>query len=261
MVSIIGVSGFSLIVTVFAFQAQPPQTANGFRIASTDKSTPESTARSLTPEVRGDIFMARKMYREAAEMYQTGPKDSAILANKTGIAYHQLLELDSAKKWYERAVKLNPHYAEAVNNLGTIFYATKSYRRAINQYKKALEITPDSATMYNNLGTGYFARKNYAEAQIAYEKALKLDPDVFERRGGNGVLLQERTVEERARWHYYQAKTYAKAGQTERALLCIRKALEEGFKEKDKFEKESEFASLRTNEDFRKLMATEQKVL
>ena len=86
--------------------------------------------------MRGDILMAKKMYREAIEMYKTGPSDSAVLANKIGIAYHQLLDLDSARKWYDRAVKLKPDYAEAINNLGTVYYARKSYRRSITQYKK-----------------------------------------------------------------------------------------------------------------------------
>jgi tetratricopeptide (TPR) repeat protein len=256
------VSGISILfVTVLAFQNPAPQTANGLRVSSADKTKPDTAAKSLSPEVRGDIYMARKMYREASETYQLGPKDSPVLANKTGIAYHQLLELDSAKKWYERAIKLNPQYAEAVNNLGTIYYATKSYRRAVSQYKKALAITPDSASILSNLGTAYFARKNYAEAFDVYQKALQLDPEVFEHRGTNGVLLMERSVDERAKYHYYLAKTYAKAGQTDRALICIRKALEEGFKERDKFQKEPEFASLRDNDDFKKLMVTEQKVL
>jgi len=201
------------------------------------------------------------MYREATETYQLGPKDSPVIANKTGIAYHQLLELESAKKWYERAVKLNPQYAEAINNLGTIYYANKSYRRAITQYRRALAITPDAASILSNLGTAYFARKNYAEASAMYEKALKLDPDVFEHRGTNGVLLVERSVDERAKYHYYVARMYAKDGQNERALLYIRKALEEGFKERDKFQKEPEFAALRENDEFKKLMTAEQKVL
>jgi tetratricopeptide (TPR) repeat protein len=256
------VSVFSVLcVTALAFQNPAPQTANGFRIASADKTTPDTIAKSLTPETRGDIYMARKMYREATETYQLGPKDSPVIANKIGIAYHQLLELESAKKWYERAVKLNPQYAEAINNLGTIYYANKSYRRAITQYRKALAITPDAASILSNLGTAYFARKNYAEASAMYEKALKLDPDVFEHRGTNGVLLVERSVDERAKYHYYVARMYAKDGQNERALLYIRKALEEGFKERDKFQKEPEFAALRDNEDFKKLMAAEQKVL
>ncbi len=250
-----------LLVTVLAFQNHPAQTANGFR--PTDKSVPADPAKSLSPEMRGDIMMARKMYREAIETYREGPKDSAVLANKIGIAYHQLLDLPDAKKQYERAAKLNPSYAEAVNNLGTIYYAQKSYRRAIVQYKKALRLMPDSASMLSNLGTAYFARKQYADASLTYEEALKIDKDVFEHHSATGILLLERSVnpEERARFHYYMAKTYAKDGQSERAIQYIRKALEEGFKERDKFVKEPEFAALKENPDFKLLMATEQKVL
>src|SRR5258708_6155949 len=145
------VSGLSFVfVTALAIQAPPPQTANGFRAPSPDKTAPTDPAKALSPEVRGDILMARKMYREAIEKYQEGPSDSSILANKIGIAYHQLLEMDTAKKYYDRAVKLNPHYAEAINNLGTIYYARKSYRRSISQYNRALRITPDSASILSN---------------------------------------------------------------------------------------------------------------
>ena len=253
-----------LFVTALAFQVQqpsPPQTANGFRTTSIDKTPPADPAKALTPEVRGDILMARKMYREAIEKYREGAANSAVLANKIGIAYHQVLDLDSAKKNYERAIKLNPNYAEAINNLGTIQYARKSYRRAIAEYNKALRITPESASILSNLGTAYFARKNYELAFATYQKALQIDPEVFEHRNTHGVLLQERSVDERAKFHYYLAKTYAKAGMIDRALLYIRKALEEGFKERDKFRQEPEFAVLHDNPEFKQLMAADQKVL
>ena len=87
-------------------------------------------------------MMARKMYREAIDFYKPEAEKSAILANKTGIAYHQLQDLENAEKYYRRAVKLNSKYPEAINNLGTIYYAKKSYRRAVNQYKKALRLIP-----------------------------------------------------------------------------------------------------------------------
>src|SRR6266700_7493579 len=54
----------------------------------------------LSPEMRGDIFMARKMYREAIESFVEGSVKDAVLKNKTGIAYHQLLQLDSARRCY-----------------------------------------------------------------------------------------------------------------------------------------------------------------
>ena len=215
----------------------------------------------ITPETRGDIFMARKMYREAINAYEEGPKNDAILLNKTGIAYHQMLDLRTARKYYQLAVKANPHYAEAVNNLGTVYYAAKSYRRAITQYKKALRYSPESASIYSNLGTAYFARKNYKEASLAYEKALSLDPDVFENHNTTGVLLQERSVEERAKFHYYLAKTYAKAGLNDRALLYMRKCIEEGFKDKKKFQEDPEFAKMKDLPEFKELLALEPRVL
>jgi tetratricopeptide (TPR) repeat protein len=201
------------------------------------------------------------MYREAIEAYKQAPQNSAVIWNKLGIAHHQMMQLDVAKKYYERSVRLNPKYAEAVNNLGTIYYAKKSYRRAISQYKKALKLTPNSATLYSNLGTAHFARKKYEDAAQAYRQALALDPDVFEHRSSYGVLLQESNVEERAKFHYYLAKTYAQAGMNDRALLYIRKALEEGFKERKKFLEEPEFAALLELPEFKELMAAEPRVL
>jgi len=221
----------------------------------------QASTPTLTAEQRGDILMARKMYREAIDVYREGPLDSWIIWNKLGIAYHQMTQIDEARKYYERAIKLNPKYAEAINNLGTVHYAKKNYRRAVSQYVKALKLTPNSASVYSNLGTAQFARKKYKEAMEAYQKAIALDPEVFEHRSAYGTLLQERSVGERARFHYYLARTYAQAGNAERALQYIRMALEEGFKERDKLMEDPEFANLRETVEFKELMATEPRVL
>ncbi len=215
----------------------------------------------LTPERRGDILMARKMYREAIETYLQAPQDSAIVWNKMGIAYHQLMDMEAAQKRYQRSIRLNSKYAEAINNLGTIYYARKQYGKAVRNYKRALKITPDSASIYSNLGTAYFANKKYKFAMDAYDTALRLDPEIFEHRSTYGVLLQERSVVERAKFHYYLAKTYAKAGQNERALLYIRKALEEGFNERKKMMEDPEFATLRDLPEFKELLTLEPRVL
>jgi tetratricopeptide (TPR) repeat protein len=218
-------------------------------------------AASLSPETRADILMARKMYREAAETYLSIKPPTAVSLNKTGIAYHQIGDLESALKLYQRSIKLDKTYSEAINNLGTVFYARKNYRRAISQYQKALKYSPLSASIQSNLGTAYFARKDYKRATECYEKALSLDPDVFEHRSAQGVLLQERSVEERARFHYELAKMYAKSGRTELALLYIRKSLEEGFKDRKKYTEEKEFAALQELPEFIQLMALEPRVL
>jgi tetratricopeptide (TPR) repeat protein len=248
------------IILATACWAQIPATQVALK-QETPALTREGAAPKITPEVRGDIQMARKMYREAVESYQSADMKSPVIINKIGIAYHQMLELDIARKHYEKAIKMDKKYAEAINNLGTVHYAKKSYRRAVSQYNKALKINPQSASVYSNLGTAQFARKKYKQAAEAYETALSLDPEVFERRGTNGVLLQERSVTERALFHFYLAKTYAKAGDLDRAITYIRKSLEEGFKEREKFKKEPEFAMLQENPEFQQLMALEPRVL
>jgi len=227
-------------------------------------STQAPSTQTLTPELRGDIFMARKQYREAIDVYQAPSSRNAVLWNKTGIAYHQLVQLDQAKKAYEQAIKLKPDYLEAINNLGTIYYARKSYRRAISQYQKAIKLAPEevrSASIYMNLGTAFFARKQYEQCVAANQMAIKLDPEVFERHGNYGVMLEERNVEERAKYHYFIAKMYAKSGRTDLALQYLRKALEEGFKDRDKLNKDPEFAGMRDTPEFKQLLSAEQRVL
>lgn len=216
---------------------------------------------ALSDEVRGDIMMARKMYLDAIDFYKPKANTSAVLANKTGIAYHQMGDLNNAKKYYERAVKLDKNYSEAINNLGTIHYARKSYGNAIKQYEKALVLSPDSPSVLTNIGTAYFARKKYDEALKYYTRAIAIDPEVFDRRGSNGLQVQERSVEERAKFHYTLAKTFAKAGLLDQALQNVRFALEYGFKERDKFKSDPEFAVLQSNLDFQKLLTTEPRVL
>jgi tetratricopeptide (TPR) repeat protein len=242
--------------------AQSTQAENGFREASRSSQVPPAAQKpTVAPEMRGDIFMARKMYREAIEAYREGPKNSAILLNKTGIAYHQMLDLNTAEKYYRLAEKADPHYPEAINNLGTIYYTRKSYRRAINEYKKALRINARSASVLSNLGTGYFARKDYKRAAEAWQEALAIDPEVFESRSTQGVLLQERTVEERGKFHYMMAEEYAKKGMNDRALQYIRKALEEGYKERKKIAEDPAFVAIKDLPEFKELLASEPRVL
>ena len=215
---------------------------------------------ALSPQERGDIQMARKMYREAIETYKQAP-ETAVMLNKIGIAYHQLADLTNAQKYYALAVKRDPNYTEAINNLGTIYYSRQSYRRAIAQYKKVLRIKPNSASTLANLGSAYFARKQYELASENYQKALALDPEVFESRSATGSVVRDRSVGDRPTFFYYLAKSYAKAGMNDKAMDYIRKALEEGFKERKKFTDDPEFAGLQKDPEFQKLMAIEPKVL
>jgi tetratricopeptide (TPR) repeat protein len=215
----------------------------------------------LTPEQRGDLYMARKMYREAIDTYRANAQNSAVMWDKIGIAYHQLGDLNAARKAYEHAVKLDKKYADAINNVGTVFYAEKKYRSAISRYNQALRYAPDSASIYSNLGTAWYARGKIDLMVRNYTKALQLDPEVFEKNSMVGTRMMDRGVTDKARYHFEMARLYAGTGKNDLALQYLRKALEEGFKEKDKLDQIKEFALLRETQEYKDLMTREPRVL
>jgi tetratricopeptide (TPR) repeat protein len=230
-------------------------------IAAGQTPAPQSPAGSLSPEERGDIYMARKMFREAIASYKAGPQNSPVTWNKIGIAWHNLGELGLARANYEHALKVDKKYAEALNNVGTVFYAEKKYGTAISRYKRAIRLSPEKASFWSNLGTAYFSQGKVPLMIEAYEKAISLDPEIFEHRGLVGTEVQERTVADRARYHFELARLYAKIGKDELAMQFLRHSFEEGFKDKDKVRKSPEFAGLLENPEFIELMALEPRVL
>jgi len=188
----------------------------------------------ITDEQMGDLYMVRKQFREAAEQFKKladqDPRNPVYL-NKLGIALHQQAALGLALKYYERAVKVDPRYADAENNVGTIWYQRKKFEKAIKAYQKAIAIRNDMAVLYSNLGYAYFGNKKYEEAISAFRQALTLDPQLFEHNGSrSGSILQDRSVEDRGRFYYMLAKSFAQAGDLDRCIHYLRKAKDEGYK-------------------------------
>jgi tetratricopeptide (TPR) repeat protein len=201
----------------------------------------------LTDEQMGDLYMVRKQYREAAGMFKKlsdqEPRNPVYL-NKLGIALHQQEALGLALKYYERAIKVDPRYADAENNVGTIWYQRKKYEKAVKAYQKAIAIKSDMAVLYSNLGYAYFGDKKYEQAILAFRQALTLDPQLFEHNGSrSGSILQDRSVEDRGRFYYMLAKSYAQAGDLERCIHYLRKAKDEGYKQFADIEKDPAFGA------------------
>src|SRR6266849_3170190 len=189
--------------------------------------------RQLSAGELGDLYMARKQYREAMEQYRSLSEQdphNAVYLNKLGIALHQQTALGLALKYYQRAVKVNPQYADAENNIGTIWYQRKKYGKAIKAYEKAIKMRDDMPVLYSNLGYAYFGDKRYEESIAAFRIALSKDPQFFEHNASrNGSMLQDRSVSDRGRFYFLLAKSYAESGNVERCILYLRKAKDEGY--------------------------------
>ena len=218
---------------------------------------PPANASADQLEVGGDSLREQKAYIDSLDYYRAAMKkaDSAVLHDKAGIDYLEMMHADDARREFERAIKMDKHYAEAYNNLGVIAYMRKKYGKAIKLYKKAIEVRDSSASFHSNLGTAFFAQKHFENAISEYARALQLDPDIFERLSRSGVSLHLASAEDRGHYDYVIAKMYAGVNNSERCLEYLRKAMEEGYPQINDVYKDDAFNAIRKDPRFVSMMA------
>lgn len=225
---------------------------------SPSKTPTLSKRKTIDPppeEMKADILLARGQYAEAISAYHALPP-TAIVWNKIGMAYHHLFALDEAEKAYTKSLELNPHYAPAANNLAAVYYAQHDLSKAEHYYKKALKYAAEDPVIYCNLGTAYFAERKYTKGKKEYRKAFALDSNVFS--PSQAAMVEAASSrEQRIALNYYLAQTYAEAGQQEQALNFLRKAMDEGFRDRKRLNEDKEFAVLRSTPQFKDLLAQE----
>jgi tetratricopeptide (TPR) repeat protein len=244
-----------LFVACPAFAQQTPTKVSDTTTTdspSTSTSVGAKPLSSMSPreaaEMRADILMARKEYFQAAASYLqillNEPKNAELL-NKVGVAFQQLGDLDRSEKFYKRAMHADKKFASAANNCGTVEYEKKHYSKAISMYNKALDLRSDLPTVYSNLGYAYFEDKQFPQAMDSFQKALALDPTIVDRRGLGGTVVLQRTATDPGLFYFFVAKTYAQAGDAERAAHYLKLARDDGY---------SGFLSAQTDPAFAKVI-------
>jgi tetratricopeptide (TPR) repeat protein len=240
-----------------------PQTPSAQTTAATAQEVSASTQQrktlSIEPipaEAKADILMARGEYAAAIAVYQEGNLKSAIVWNNIGMAYHHMFALDEARKAYQTALTINPRFAPASNNLAAVYYGQHDFRDAEHFYKRALKHTQESAVIFCNLGTAYFAQGKYKQGMKAYRKAFEIDESVFA--PDRAAMIEAGSSrEQRIAMNYFVAATYARAGKQDKALIYLRKAMDEGFRDRKRLIEDKDFATLRTTPEFQHLMDQE----
>jgi Tfp pilus assembly protein PilF len=209
-----------------------------------------------TPEQVGDTLMAKRRYQEAIESYKHADP-TATVWNKLGIAYQMMFNLEDATRCYKTSLKLDPKNALVMNNLGTVYDSQKDYKRAEKMYRRALKIEPHSALVLKNLGTELLARHKYEKGWEEYKAALTLDPTIFTNTTRPQVE-NPASVRDRGAMNYYMAKGCVRAGFKEQAIEYLRQALNEGFTNPKAIIADREFATLRGNPAFERLLADQK---
>jgi tetratricopeptide (TPR) repeat protein len=224
---------------------------------------PHATAEAL--EYTADVLRVEKNYADAVDYYRAAidkfPEKQAPsgLYNKLGIIYLQMFKLDEAEGMFVRAIKRDNQNADAINNLGAVYYIKKKYGKAVKVYKKALSLNDNNASYHSNLGTAYFSQKKWDQATAEYTRAAQINPEIFDEQSVAGISAHMSGPSDHARYVYMVSKMFAAAGNLDKALVYLRKAIEEGYPFIDNAMKDPSFAELRKDPRFAELMANRPK--
>jgi tetratricopeptide (TPR) repeat protein len=78
---------------------------------------------------------------------------------------------------FKRAIEADPRLAEALNDLGTLYFEKKNFTDALNYFGRAVDADAGNKIYFYNYGRTAFELGKYGEAIDFCQKALKLDED------------------------------------------------------------------------------------
>ena len=191
------------------------------------------TASPQALEQQADILRARRFPEDAMDYYRFALDrggNAASLMNKLGLTELEMRNIELARAYFQRVVKINRKDGEAWNNLGAVEFLDGQNNSAVSDYKKAIKLNKREAVYHANLATAYFETKDYRGARREMATAMTLDPQIFDRQPTvGGVAAHVLSSAERARFSFEMAKLYAHDGLVDQMLHSLAMASEAGM--------------------------------
>ncbi|KAJ1371662.1 hypothetical protein KIN20_033649 [Parelaphostrongylus tenuis] len=131
------------------------------------------------------IIAASKTYQRSEEwrteldLYTSGLRvcmKNAKVHYNLGKVLSKIGDVDGAEHNYWNAIRLNPNYEHALNNLANILEAKGRRKEAELLLRKAVQNKPTFATAWMNLGITLMNQNKYQEALQSFHQSLRLRP-------------------------------------------------------------------------------------
>jgi tetratricopeptide (TPR) repeat protein len=122
----------------------------------------------------------------------------------TAVQAEEAGEKQQAIALYEEISRLDPAYAPAYINLGTIYFHMRQFGRAEELYRRATEADPGYVLAFFDLGNVLDELQRLDESIAAYRQAVTLSPRYADAHY-NLALAHERKGERRAALRHWQA--------------------------------------------------------
>lgn len=196
-------------------------------------------------EEKADLYWKQGDYATALESYERSfelHSSNELKARKYDGLGGQCKETnlyDEAEKYYQRAIRLDPTWSTAYNDLAELYWERRDYARAVERFEVAARLGNDSSEMaraYVDLGDHFKGIGEYQDAMRYYQKAIESGPDLYTPYASLGDLLLERgeyfeaaeLFEEsakRAKYNQSKALQYRNAGLAYQNLKAFEQAI------------------------------------
>ena len=135
------------------------------------------------------LAAARTSFAEAVRL---NPQYATAL-NNLGTALQALGESAAAAESFRRAIQLQPNYPEAHFNLGTHLQTEGEFEPAIARFREAIRLRPNYARAHFHLGQVLVSLRRDYDALACYKEAVRLQPDNAEMqlRLGDHLVLKK----------------------------------------------------------------------
>lgn len=167
-----------------------------------------------------------------------------------GDLFKSLQNFEKAEADYNRALEMDPNFAEGFNQRGILNYDQYKFQEAARDFQRASELSPDIPTYHYNIGNALYELGRLDEAFECQTRAAKLNPKYAAAYNRRGLILykqgkfQEALVDfnqaiennpSMALYFYNRANTYRNNKQYDKALADYETAISLDPKDADIF--------------------------
>jgi tetratricopeptide (TPR) repeat protein len=171
----------SEVVQFESVPRSPRQVSDGIGLGSDDSEvSPAAAKMSRDFYYQGASSLSKNDYKTALPLFE-----KAVVVNPKfaeawfSLAYckSELGNTNAAIGDYKTTIRLKPDMHDAHWNLAGLYFRNKQYKEAAAAFKEAVGLKPDEAEGYYQLGSSYLYSSQFVEAVSAFKQMLKLKPD------------------------------------------------------------------------------------
>ncbi len=160
-----------------------------------------------------------------AAVTQKNKRATAERLYSQGVAMLSRDDYNRALPYFEKAVEIDPSYAEAWYQAGFSYGILGRHADALKASKQAAKLRPEWAETYVNIGASSYALQQYKDAAEAYKHAIRLEDSKADTQYALGLSLEKlnRTDEEALAYKRALALNPGHAGAIEKLGLAYMK--------------------------------------